>query len=57
MNIEELINTANNIGDFPDMFHPDYGWIRKDGKTTPEGLDYFEDQRDKHQSNIKIGNC
>lgn len=58
MNTEELINTANNIGNEPDMFHPDYGWIRKDGETTESGLKYFEDQKEKYQRPYSlIGNC
>lgn len=56
--IEELINTANNIGDTPDMYHPEYGWIRKDGKTTEKGLEYFEDQREKYKHPpVRVGNC
>lgn len=57
MDIEILIDTANNIGDAPDMFHPEYGWIRKDGQTTEAGLDYFEDQRNKLNPHLKVGNC
>lgn len=54
MDIETLIDTANDIGNEPDMFHPDYGWIRKDGKTTQEGLDYFEDQLDKLNPRLRV---
>lgn len=57
MDIETLINTSNDIGSEPDMFHPDYGWIRKDGKTTEEGLNYFGDQLEKLNPNVKVGHC
>lgn len=57
MDIDTLINTANDIGDSPDMFHPDYGWIRKDGKTTEAGLDYFKDQLDKLNPHLKVGHA
>ncbi len=42
--IEQLINSAGDIGDSPDMFHPDYGWLRIDGKLTEAGKEYFQDQ-------------
>lgn len=44
---ELCVQNANNFGPSPDMWHPQYGWITKDGKTTQEGLDFFEDQNDK----------
>lgn len=54
MNIDTLINTANDIGSEPDMFHPDYGWIRIDGKLTPEGKEYFEDQLEQFNKTPKL---
>lgn len=57
MSVEVLIDTANNIGNEPDMFHPDYGWIRKDGKTTEAGLEYFRDQLEKVSPYTRSGNC
>lgn len=47
--IEELINNAEHIGSAPDMYHPEYGWIRIDGKLTESGKQYFQDQLEKYQ--------
>lgn len=52
MNVELLISTSNDIGNYPDMFHPNYGWIRVDGVTTKEGLRYFKDQMDKTEDRL-----
>lgn len=57
MRIDDLINNSNDIGKEPDMFHPDYGWIRIDGNLTDAGKDYFEDQLEKIQPPKITGNC
>lgn len=57
MKIDDLINNSNNIGDAPDMFHPDYGWIRVDGKLTESGKDFFEDQLEKVDPPKVVGRC
>lgn len=48
MNIDDLINNSNDIGSEPDMFHPNYGWIRIDGQLTEKGVEYFEDEFEKY---------
>lgn len=56
MNVEDLINNAGDIGQEPDMFHPEYGWIRKDGVLTEEGKDFFQDQLEQFQvTSQKVG--
>lgn len=57
MNIDDLINNSNNIGDAPDMFHPDYGWIRIDGVLTEKGKEFFEDQMEPFETYATVGNC
>lgn len=58
MNIEDLINKAGDIGSEPDMFHPEYGWIRKDGELTERGKDYFKDQLEKFSvTHSYVGNA
>lgn len=58
MNVEDLINNAEHIGSEPDMFHPDYGWIRIDGVLTQAGKDYFKDQLEKFEvTSQRIGNA
>lgn len=52
-----LSNLAGDIGNSPDMFHPDYGWIRVNGILTEAGKRYFKDQRDKTDFYTKAGNC
>lgn len=44
---ELCIQNANNFGPSPDMWHPQYGWLIKDGETTEAGRNFFEDQNDK----------
>lgn len=39
--------SANNLGATKDMFHPDYGWILKDGKITEIGFKFMEDLQEK----------
>ena len=33
-----------NFGEAKDIFVPDYGWILKDGKTTHEGLEWYNEK-------------
>lgn len=44
MKVDDLINNAEHIGSSPDMYHPEYGWIRVDGILTEAGKKYFEDK-------------
>lgn len=53
--IEAAIQNANNMGAATDMFHPDYGWILVDGKPTPEGLDFFQEQLEPYMTLNKSG--
>ena len=46
--------SANNFGPSPDMHHPDYGWIIKDGKTTEAGIQFFKEQLEPFEVNSKI---
>lgn len=34
---------AENMGCPNDVFHPDYGWIVRNGKGTEEGLKFYEE--------------
>ena len=54
MNVEELINNAGHIGSAPDMYHPEYGWIRVDGVLTEAGKDYFKDQLEKFEVTSQV---
>lgn len=41
--IERAVKLAQeNFGSPQDMWHPDYGWILKDGELTQEGADFLE---------------
>jgi hypothetical protein len=51
--VEAAILNANNFGKAVDMFHPDYGWILKDGEPTEAGLDFFQEQLEPFQSSLK----
>lgn len=42
------LKMVDNFGPAKDMFHPDYGWILKDGKLTPEGEKFYEEQRNRY---------
>lgn len=44
--VELLIQNANNFGKAADMYHPDYGWIIKDHKTTEAGIKFFKDHKE-----------
>ena len=41
----DYLKTIDNFGPAKDLYHPDYGWILKDGELTPEGKKYFDDQK------------
>lgn len=53
MKIEDLINNAEHIGDGPDMFHPEYGWIRVNGQLTEQGKKFFEDKSNEVESKFE----
>lgn len=57
MNVELLINTTGDISDAPDMYHPEYGWLRVDNKTTEAGLEYFQDQLEKANPPKLVGHA
>ncbi len=40
---EALLKIMNDFGTPTDIFHPDYGWIMKDGKPTNEGIDWYKE--------------
>lgn len=52
--IENMINNTGHIGSEPDMYHPDYGWIRVDGQLTNAGKDFFKDQLEKFEVNSQL---
>ena len=39
---EACTKMAMNMGAPKDMFHPDYGWILRDGELTQAGADFLE---------------
>lgn len=41
---EAALMSVGNFGTPLDMWHPDHGQILKDGKPTPEGLEFFKEQ-------------
>lgn len=53
---EAALKATDNFGPPTDMFHPEYGWIMRDGVTTPEGIEFWEDIRLEREK-LKIGNC
>lgn len=46
LDLEVSLNNANHIGSTPDMYHPDYGWVRVDGKLTEAGVLFFKNQKE-----------
>lgn len=44
---DDIENHANDLGTPCDMFHPEYGWLIKEGETTEAGIKYFKDQKQK----------
>lgn len=51
LDIKELIDAVKLVqqeGGMPDnMFHPDYGWIIKDGEATEAGARWYSDYIEK----------
>ncbi len=43
--LEAALKSIDNFGPATDLYHPDYGWILKDGVCTKEGEKFYEDQR------------
>lgn len=43
LGIEAAIKNAENFGAPRDMFVPEYGWIMRDGKVTPEGIEFYKE--------------
>ena len=50
---EAAIMSAGNFGESPDMFHPEFGWIVKDGKTTEAGINFFKEQLEPFELTTK----
>jgi hypothetical protein len=43
--LEMALKSIDNFGPATDLYHPEYGWILKDGVCTKEGERFYEDQR------------
>ena len=47
LSVEDLEEAARivreNFGEPKDVWHPDYGWILRDGKPTEEGVKWYKD--------------
>ncbi len=43
------LKSVKNFGEAKDVFHPDYGWILKDGKPTEVGLKWYKDHFEKNK--------
>lgn len=41
---QTALEVVNNFGKPENIFHPQYGWIWKDGKTTAEGLRFYKEK-------------
>lgn len=44
---QACIENAKNFGEAQDIYHPDYGWILKDGKPTEAGAQFYLDNKEK----------
>jgi hypothetical protein len=43
-NLEEIVQSMlDNFGTPENIFHPDYGWVLRNGEITPEGVPYFKE--------------
>lgn len=41
-----ILKVLENFGAPEDLYHPDYGWILVDGKTTEAGKRWYKDQKE-----------